>query len=81
MYIVRLKKSKIVIEDILSSQTKIVEKDKIPVSDSEFTYSNGIKTWAGALFVDIVKSSELCKSANEDARRELKRVNDQRIIG
>ena len=63
------KKSKDVIEDILTSQTKIVEKDRIPASDSEFTYSNGIKTWVGALFVDIVKSSELCQSANEDTAR------------
>lgn len=63
------KKSKDVIEEILTSQTKIVEKDKIPASDSEFTYSNGIKTWVGALFVDIVKSSELCQSANEDTAR------------
>ncbi len=63
------KKSKETITDILNSPTKIVEKDRIPASDSEFTYSNGIKTWVGALFVDMVNSSELCKTANEDTAR------------
>ena len=48
-------KSKDAIEAILNSPTKIVEKENIPASESEFTYSNGIKSWVGALFVDIVK--------------------------
>lgn len=62
-------KSKSVIEDILCSETKIEDKDKIPASDGEFTYANGIRTWVGALFVDIVNSSELCKTPNEDTAR------------
>ena len=33
-------KSKITIENILLSNTKIEDKDKIPASDSEFTYTN-----------------------------------------
>lgn len=63
------KKSKEAVESILRSPTKIVEKDLIPSSDSEFTYENGIKTWVGALFVDIVDSSKLFKSPNEDTAR------------
>lgn len=63
------KKSKETIISILKSPTKIVKKDKIPASDSEFTYSNGIKTWVGALFVDIVSSSKLFSEANEDTAR------------
>lgn len=63
------KKSKETIEKILKSPTKIVEKSAIPSSDSEFTYENGIKAWVGALFVDIVDSSKLFKSANEDTAR------------
>ena len=63
------KKSKETIISILKSPTKIVKKDKIPASDSEFTYSNGIKTWVGALFVDIVNSSKLFSEANEDTAR------------
>lgn len=62
-------KSKETIISILKSPTKIVKKDKIPASDSEFTYSNGIKTWVGALFVDIVSSSKLFSEANEDTAR------------
>ncbi len=62
------KKSKDAIKEILESPTKIEEKDTIP-SDSEFTYENGIKAWVGALFVDIVNSSRLFKSANEDTAR------------
>ena len=63
------KKSKETIISILKSPTKIAKKDKIPASDSEFTYSNGIKTWVGALFVDIVNSSKLFSEANEDTAR------------
>lgn len=63
------KKSKETIESILKSPTKIVEKSNIPSSDSAFTYENGIKTWVGALFVDIVDSSELFQSPNEDTAR------------
>ena len=65
-------KSKSAIENILLSKTKIEDKDKIPASDSEFTYTNGIRTWVGALFVDIVNSSELCKTPNEDTARILR---------
>lgn len=63
------KKSKEAVEAILRSSTKIVEKSLIPSSDSEFTYENGIKTWVGALFVDIVDSSKLFRSPNEDTAR------------
>lgn len=51
------------------SPTKILEKENIPLSDAEFTYENGIKAWVGALFVDIVDSSHLFKSPNEDTAR------------
>ena len=63
------KKSKEAVEAILNSPTKIVEKDSIPSSDSEFTYENGIKSWVGALFVDIVDSSKLFQTPNEDTAR------------
>lgn len=63
------KKSKETVEAILKSPTKIAEKDSIPSSDAEFTYENGIKTWVGALFIDIVNSSKLFQSPNEDTAR------------
>jgi len=63
------KKSKETIEGILKSPTKIVDKESIPSADEAFTYENGIKTWVGALFVDIVDSSKLFQDANEDTAR------------
>ena len=63
------KESKDRIISILTSPTKIVEKDKIPSSDSEFTYSNGVKTWVSAIFVDIVKSSKLFQNPDENTAR------------
>lgn len=63
------KKSRETIESILKSPTKIIEKDRIPSSDSEFTYENGINTWVGALFVDIVDSSRFFQSPNENTAR------------
>lgn len=52
------KKGKNRIINILDSKTKIKECERIPKSDEEFTYENGIKSWVGALFVDIRDSSE-----------------------
>lgn len=66
------KKSKDIIESILKSPTKIVEKSNIPSTDSEFTYENGIKSWVGALFVDIVNSSKLFQTPNEDTARVIR---------
>lgn len=63
------KKSKETVEAILKSPTKIVEKDTIPSSDSEFTYENGIKAWVGALFVDIVNSGKLFQYSDENTAR------------
>lgn len=63
------KKSADTIRNILKSPTKIINKSSIPSTDSDFTYENGIKTWVGALFVDVVDSSKLFESANEDTAR------------
>lgn len=63
------KKSKETIESILKSPTKIVEKSGVPSTDSEFTYENGIKSWVGSLFIDIVDSSKLFQTPNENTAR------------
>lgn len=62
-------KSRDTVENILRSSTKIIEKGIVPSSDSEFTYENGIKAWVGALFVDIVNSSDLFQQASEETAR------------
>lgn len=63
------KGSKKRVDKILSSKTEIVKKVSIPSSDSEFTYSNGIRAMVGAIFVDMVGSSELCKTPDEKTAR------------
>lgn len=62
-------KSKENILSILGSTTKIVNKESIPLTESEFTYENGIIAGVGALFVDIVDSSKLFQFANETTAR------------
>lgn len=64
--------SKNTIKNILNSKTDITKKSKIPASDNEFTYENGVRVWVGALFIDIVDSSKLFKDANEDTARMMR---------
>ncbi len=59
------KDSKKQILGIINSKTKI-EKKPIPKSESEFTYENGIRSWVGSIFVDIVDSSSLFKNQKEE---------------
>lgn len=61
--------SKKAIEKILNSKTDIMKKTKIPASDGEFTYENGVKVWVGALFIDIVNSTNSFKNANVDTAK------------
>lgn len=57
------------IEDILASKTKIEVVKTVPSSDEEYTYSNGIKTWVGSIFVDMADSSDLCNKPDEKTAR------------
>lgn len=66
--------------DILSSKTVIEIKDKIPENDSDFTYGNGIKTFVGALFVDIRNSTEYFKNNKEDIIGRVMRAFCSEII-
>lgn len=58
------KKGKEDVEKILENNTEILEKD-IPKNDDNFTYGNGIKSWVGSVFVDIIESTELIKNNDE----------------
>lgn len=73
------KKSKENIHNILTSKTK-VEKRSIPQNDAEFTYDNGIKSFIGAIFVDIVDSTSLFKDQNEDIISRVIRSFSSEII-
>jgi len=66
--------------EILHSKTKILVKDTIPVTESEFTYENGIKTWVGALFVDIKNSTDMFSNGNKENLARVMRAFCKEII-
>ena len=68
------------ISEILNSKTKIEETETIPKSDEEFTYENGIRSWVGALFVDIRDSSDYFKNNNADKVARVIRAFTSEII-
>lgn len=63
------KNSKANIINVLTSTTKIEESDNIPKADENFTYDNGIYAWTGAIFIDIVDSSNLLDKKDEKLAR------------
>ncbi len=65
---------------ILNSKTEIELKDSIPNSDSEFTYENGIRTWVGALFVDIRNSMNYFKNNKDELVARVMRAFCSEII-
>ena len=52
------------IQEILKNNAEIIKKD-VPKEDNEFTYENGIRAWIGAIFVDIVGSSDIIEKEEE----------------
>ena len=68
------------INDILNSKTKIKELDTIPKDESQFTYENGIKTFVGALFVDIRDSTTYFKENNNEHIARIMRAFCSEII-
>lgn len=68
------------INDILNSKTEIKELDSIPKDETQFTYENGIKTWVGALFVDIRDSSTYFKENNSEHIARIMRAFCSEII-
>lgn len=74
------KEMKSEINDIITSKTAVQKSDTIPASDDQFTFDNGIKTWVGALFVDIRDSSNLFKNNNDEKVARIIRAFSQGII-
>lgn len=58
------KEGKKKIEEILNNNTEIQNKN-IPKDDSDFTYDNGIRSWIGSIFVDIVGSKKLIEGEKD----------------
>lgn len=67
------------IKDILDNNAEII-KANVPKDDSKFTYNNGIRSWIGAIFVDIVGSTKLIKEENELIVSKILRCFSSEII-
>lgn len=52
------------VEEILDNTDKVNDVDKFP-RDEDFTYTNGYKAWAGAIFVDLRDSTTLFSGNDE----------------
>lgn len=52
------------VEEILDGTDKVKEVSKFP-RDEDFTYTNGYKSWAGAIFVDLRDSTTLFSGSND----------------
>lgn len=66
--------------NILDSKTRIEQSDDIPNYDEEFTYENGVKTWVGALFVDIRRSTKYFTNNKPDTVARVMRAFCSEII-
>jgi hypothetical protein len=53
------------IEDILNNSAEIKKSETIPKDDSNFTYDNGIRSWIGSIFVDIIGSKKLIQNQKD----------------
>ena len=73
-------KSREAVLEILDSKTAIRTENKIPQSDSEFSYSNGVRTWVGALFLDMRDSSSFFTDNKPDIVARIMRAYYSEII-
>ena len=72
--------SRIRIEDILNSKTDIKEVDSISNDEDGFTYENGVRTWIGALFIDIRNSTNYFKDNNSEKVARVMRAFTSELI-
>lgn len=68
------------INSIIHSKTEIKPLDNIPSDESQFTYENDIRTWVGALFVDIRNSTKYFKNNKEEIVARIIRAFCNEII-
>jgi len=52
-------------QNILDNNADIKESTTIPKDDSNFTYDNGVRSWIGSIFIDIIGSTEIIKKQND----------------
>lgn len=68
------------IEDILNSKTDIKEVDSISNDEDGFTYENGVRTWVGAMFIDIRNSTDYFKDNNPEKVARVMRAFTSELI-
>lgn len=73
-------KSRIRIEEILNSKTDIEEVYSISNDEDGFTYENGVRTWIGAMFIDIRNSTDYFKDNNAEKVARVMRAFASEII-
>ena len=73
------KEGKKKIEEILNNNAEIQNKN-IPKDDSDFTYDNGIRSWIGSIFVDIVGSKKLIEGEKDIVVAKILRSFTSEII-
>ncbi|QRV11494.1 adenylate cyclase (plasmid) [Bacillus velezensis] len=59
------KERKAKVEEILDETNNVIEVPKFPKRDKDFTYTNGYRAWAGAIFVDLRDSTSLFSKEND----------------
>lgn len=69
------------IEDILNSKTDIKEVDSISNDEDGFTYENGVRTWVGAMFIDIRNSTDYFKENDAEKVARIMRAFTSELIG
>ena len=73
------KEGKKKIEEILNNNTEIQNKN-IPKDDSNFTYDNGVRSYIGSIFVDIVGSKKLIENEKDIVVAKILRSFTSEII-
>ena len=75
------KESKKRIIKILQDKTPIQEVETFPKEDSSnFSFKNGIRSWVGAIFIDIVSASELFKEEKDEKVARILRAYTSEIV-
>lgn len=68
------------VEETLNSQNEIEERDIIPNAESELTFENGIRSWVGALFVDMRGSTSFFKENKDSTVAKIIRAYFPKLI-
>lgn len=71
----------LLLNKILNSKTQIEEVNSISNDEDGFTYENGVRTWVGAMFIDIRNSTDYFKENNAEKVARIMRAFTSELIG